>query len=159
MSFYVRFVFVLMFSCWRILVENSQKCTKLLQVLLYAVSVVERHTYFGLKFYAGWHTMAWLCTNKSTTTALFTLESWGIHRVYYPIVLHFMLYNIIAIKQSKDNNEIPILYTLWKWNCLYIKLGMGTNFITEGFAQKNVHENFFGLYSNYFWIIISSLLF
>ena len=110
MSSYVRFVFVLMFSCWRILVENSQKCTKLLQVLLYAVSVVERHTYFGLKFYAGWHTMAWLCTNKSTTTtALFTLESWGIHRVYYPIVLYFMLYNIKAIKQSKDNNETPIL--------------------------------------------------
>ena len=90
MSFYVRFVFVLMFSCWRILVENSQKCTKLLQVLLYAVSVVERHTYFGLKFYAGWHTMAWLCTNKSTTTtALFTLESWGIHSILSNCIIFY----------------------------------------------------------------------
>ena len=131
MSFYVRFVFVLMFSCWRILVENSQKCTKLLQVLLYAVSVVERHTYFGLKFYAGWHTMAWLCTNKSTTTALFTLESWGIHRVYYPIVLYFMLYNIKAIKQSKDNNEYQFC-TFFENEIFFIsnQVSMGTNFIT-----------------------------
>ena len=57
-----------------------------------------------------------------------------------------------AIKQSKDNNEIPILYTLWKWNFFILNQVWGINFITEGFADF-CSKKVLLLTCNYFYYI------